>query len=76
LDFGIRLAQTYGVERVGIGTDMFGLPRTIIPSHEEFARLPDYLAKRGMARKEIDAVLGGNYIRVLRQALAASDGKS
>ena len=70
----IRLAQTYGVEHVGIGTDMFGLPRTIIPSYEEFARLPDYLAQRGMAQKEIDAVLGGNYIRVLRQALAASDG--
>jgi membrane dipeptidase len=70
----IRLAQTYGAEHVGIGTDMFGLPRTIIPSYEEFARLPDHLAKRGMQQKEIDAVLGGNYIRVLRQALAASDG--
>lgn len=66
-----RLVQTYGVEHVGIGTDMFGLPRTIIPSYDEFAELPGYLAKRGMKDAGIEAVLGGNYIRVLRQALAA-----
>lgn len=66
-----RLVQTYGADHIGIGTDMFGLPRSIIPSYDEFAELPGYLAKRGMKESEIDAVLGGNYIRVLRQALAA-----
>ena len=50
---------------------MFGLTRTIMPGYEEFAGLPAYLTKRGMKDAEIEAVLGGNYVRVLRQALAA-----
>ena len=66
-----RLAQTYGAEHVGIGSDMQGLVRSIMPSYDEFGALPAYLAKRGMKAPEIDAVLGGNYIRVLRHALAA-----
>jgi membrane dipeptidase len=65
-----RLVNVYGVEHVGIGSDMFGLPRTIMPSYEEFAELPGYLGKRGLKDADIEAVLGGNYIRVLRQALA------
>lgn len=67
----VRLVQAYGVDHVGIGTDMFGLPHSIIPSYDEFAELPAYLAKRGVKDAGIEAVLGGNYTRVLRQALAA-----
>ncbi len=67
----VRLAQTYGIEHLGVGTDMFGLARTIIPSYREFAKLPEYLAQRKMKDEDIGAVLGGNYIRVLRQALSA-----
>jgi membrane dipeptidase len=64
-----RLAQAYGAAHVGIGSDMFGLTRTIMPSYEEFSALPAYLEKRGMKEAAIEAVLGGNYIRVLKQAL-------
>jgi microsomal dipeptidase-like Zn-dependent dipeptidase len=32
--------------------------------------LPDVLAKRGLKPAEIEALLGGNYIRVLRQAIS------
>jgi membrane dipeptidase len=66
----VRLAQAYGAEHVGIGSDMQGLVRSIMPSYDEFGELPAYLAKRGMKDPEIDAVLGGNYIRVLGHALA------
>jgi microsomal dipeptidase-like Zn-dependent dipeptidase len=64
-----RLTRTYGAAHVGIGSDMFGLPRTIMPGYEEFAAPPAYLDKRGLKETEIEAVLGGNYIRVLKQAL-------
>ena len=65
-----RLVQTYGAEHIGIGSDMFGLTRTIMPSYDEFAELAGRLAKRGLRDADVDAVLGGNYVRVLRQALA------
>jgi hypothetical protein len=34
-----RLAQTYGVAHVGIGSDTFGLPRTIMPCARNCAPL-------------------------------------
>ncbi len=64
-----RAVQAYGAAHIGIGTDMFGVPRSVVPSYREFARLAEYLAQRGLKDAEIDAVLGGNYLRVLRQAL-------
>ena len=64
-----RAVHSYGAAHVGIGTDMFGMPRSVVPSYREFARLPEYLAQRGLKDAEIDAVLGSNYLRVLRQAL-------
>ncbi len=53
-----------------VGTDMNGLGRSTLPSYAEFAELPGYLAKRGLNETGIEAVLGGNYIRVLRQAMS------
>jgi len=66
----VAMVKRFGAEHVGIGTDMFGLPRSVIPSYREFAELPDVLARRGLKSGEIDALLGDNYIRVLRQAIS------
>jgi membrane dipeptidase len=65
-----RLAEAYGAKHVGIGTDMIGLAKSTIPSYAEYLPLPDLLAKRGMKPDEVEAVMGGNYVRVLREALA------
>ena len=65
----MRLVQAYGATHVGIGTDMDGLGRSTLPSYAEFAELPGYLAKRGLNEAGIEAVLGGNYIRALREAM-------
>ena len=65
-----RMVEAYGAKHVGIGSDMFGLsPRSTLPSYSEYALLPEYLTKRGMKADEIEAVLGGNFLRVLREAL-------
>jgi membrane dipeptidase len=64
-----RTADSLGAQGVGIGSDMHGLPRTVMPSYAEFAELEGELGKRGLKQAEIEGILGGNYIRVLREAM-------
>jgi len=66
----VEAAQSLGAEHVGVGSDCNGLPSTVLPTYAEFATLPALLAKRGLKSDEAEAILGNNYLRVLRQALA------
>jgi membrane dipeptidase len=63
-------AEALGAAHVGIGTDMAGLSSSVIPDYEGFPALEALLAKRGVRRDDIENMLGKNYLRVLRQALA------
>ncbi len=65
----MRMADAYGPMHVGIGSDMDGLGRSTMPTYAEFAELPQLLARRGLSDAGIEGIVGGNYIRVLRQAL-------
>ncbi len=50
--------------------DMHGLgPRPLMPSYAEFASLEELLGKRGLKPAEVEGIMGGNYIRVLREAM-------
>lgn len=65
-----RAAEQLGAAHVGIGSDMHGLGgRTVIPGYAEFAALEGELTKRGMKPAEVAGIMGGNYIRVLREAM-------
>lgn len=49
---------------------MHGLgPRPLMPSYAEFASLEELLGKRGLKPAEVEGIMGGNYIRVLREAM-------
>jgi membrane dipeptidase len=64
-------AQTVGVAHVGVGTDLFGLGvPSVIPGYEQFAQLDELLMKRGVSTEDARKMLGGNYLRVLEQALS------
>ena len=65
----LKLAETLGVEHAGVGTDMDGMPSSVIPTYKEFLALAELMAKRGVSTADLESLLGGNYIRVLRQAL-------
>ena len=65
----MRMIGLLGVAHVGIGSDMNGIRRTIMPGYAQFASVEAALENRGLASKDIAAVLGGNYVRVLRDAL-------
>ena len=65
-----RAAEQLGAAHVGIGSDMHGLGgHTVMPDYSEFASMEDQLAKRGMKPADIEGIMGGNYIRVLREAM-------
>jgi membrane dipeptidase len=64
-------AEALGPAHVGIGTDYSGLPSTVLPGYAEFPPLEEALAKRGIKADDIRNMLGGNYLRVLGQSLAA-----
>jgi membrane dipeptidase len=64
-------AQTVGVAHVGVGTDLFGLGgSTVVPGYEQFSQLQELLERRGVSAEDSRKMLGGNYLRVLEQALA------
>lgn len=65
----VRLAEQIGARHVGIGSDMNGLTSTVLPSYEDVPELVALLEKRGLKGDDLEAVMGGNYFRVLRQAL-------
>lgn len=67
----IRVA---GVEHVGIGSDFDGVPQ--LPEQLEdvatYPRITQELLNRGYSRQQIHKLLGGNILRVLKQAEAVS----
>lgn len=66
----IDTAAIVGAQHVGVGTDMGGLPAgSIVPTYDDFALLDAALARRGASAADTAAILGGNYLRVLTQAL-------
>jgi membrane dipeptidase len=51
---------------VAIGTDMDANYRPVLASYAEFAALPELLAGRGLGGTDIDKILGGNALDLLR----------
>jgi membrane dipeptidase len=74
LDHIDHAAQVAGVEHVGLGSDFDGVPR-LPQGLGDATRLPwltHGLLKRGYSKGEIYNLLGGNALRVLEEAEAAS----
>jgi membrane dipeptidase len=69
-DAVIDAAGKLGAAHVGIGSDLAGMPTTVMRTYAEFAELGGILANRGVKGEDLDNILGMNYVRVLRQALA------
>ena len=66
----LELAEAVGPAHAGIGTDMDGMTSMVVPTYREFSELAEVMTKRGVAAADLDMMLGGNYIRVLKSALA------
>lgn len=70
-EFVKRTVDLVGAQHVGTGTDHSGIPRSALSGYEDFPKVAEAPAKTGLKDNEVDAVMGGNYIRVLQDALSA-----
>jgi membrane dipeptidase len=69
VDHIIRLVDLAGEEHVGIGTDFDGIP-DVLEGFEDVSKFPDLTAAlldRGVDKAGVKLILGGNFLRVLRE---------
>ena len=69
VDHLIHLVEQGGEEHVGIGTDFDGIP-DVLEGLEDPSKFPDLTAAllgRGVDRAGVRLILGGNFLRVLRE---------
>jgi len=69
LDHVDHLAEVGGVDCIGLGSDFDGFPGNL-PGLEDASRLPaftDGLLSRGYKEEEIRKILGGNFLRLLKE---------
>lgn len=65
------IAEHFGVEMLGLGSDYDGIPDTVT-GLEDVSRLPvltDSLLKQGFTEEEVKMILGGNFMRVFSGSL-------
>jgi membrane dipeptidase len=70
VDHLIRLIDLGGEEHVGIGTDFDGIPEVLegLEDVSKFPALTAALLERGVDKAGAKLILGGNFLRVLREA--------
>jgi membrane dipeptidase len=69
VDHIIHLVEIGGEEHTGIGTDFDGIP-DVLEGFEDPSKFPDLTAallERGVDRGGVRLILGGNFLRVLRE---------
>lgn len=71
LDHIDYIVKTIGLDHVGLGSDFDGFGGTL-PGLEDVSRLPALtagLVERGYSDEAVSKILGGNYLRVFREAV-------
>jgi membrane dipeptidase len=66
-----RLVDVVGVDHVGIGTDMEGGVNEVWDDYADLPAMVDLFLRRGFSPADTTKLIGGNYVRVFRQAAAA-----
>jgi membrane dipeptidase len=66
-----HIAKVAGIDHVGIGSDFDGIPS--VPSGlEDVSKMPNLTAallKRGYSEKDVQKIMGGNFLRVVREVV-------
>jgi len=72
IDHVSRLVDVVGVDHVGIGTDMDGIPvGPLFTDYTEWPSIPAALLARGYRPPDVVKVMGGNFVRVFKAVALA-----
>lgn len=74
IDHMDHVAKVAGIDHVGLGSDFDGvtsLPEGI-DSVADLPKITEALLQRGYTREQIDKILGGNFLRVMREVEATA----
>ena len=66
IDEVVRLVELVGVEHVAIGTDLDANFQPVLTEYQQFDDLDTGLSARGLGTDDIDRVLGGNAVDLIR----------
>lgn len=69
VDHTLRMIDVIGINHVGIGTDMDANFKPVIKNYTEFFDWKNALLKKGLSKKEVAKLLGGNAQRILKKVL-------
>jgi membrane dipeptidase len=71
-DFGteiLRLAEATGPDHVALGTDLDGNYKPVLTSYDQLDEVARLLRDRSLPAAQVDQILGGNALDLLRQVL-------
>ena len=60
----VRLVELIGADHVAIGSDLDANYKPVLTDYRQFDDVADLLGSRGFAGAEIDAIMGGNALRI------------
>jgi membrane dipeptidase len=63
----VRLVELVGVDHVAIGTDMDANYKPVVSHYDELGAVAATLSERGVDAADIDRIMGGNALELLRQ---------
>lgn len=64
IDSILRLVDAVGPGHVGIGTDMDANYKPVFTRYTDWSLIPAALLARGLAKAEVAAIMGGNFLRI------------
>jgi membrane dipeptidase len=67
-----HVAKVAGIDHVGIGTDFDGIGNDVPKGLEDASKMPALAAalrKKGYSESDVEKVMGGNFLRVMKQVI-------
>jgi membrane dipeptidase len=67
-----HIAKVAGIDHVGIGTDFDGIGNDVPKGLEDASKMPALAAalrKKGYSEADVEKVMGGNFLRVMKQVI-------
>jgi membrane dipeptidase len=67
-----HIAKVAGIDHVGIGTDFDGIGNDVPKGLEDASKMPALagaLRKKGYSEADVEKVMGGNFLRVMKQVI-------